>query len=387
MWAHAVLWVAFLFMSELSMFSISVAFVTDNESNAVMTLSEVNTVASAQMVSWKLLNLTGLSTFDVVIFDIDLMDVENVMRLKMLQSQSDFKGQTIFATDIGNRAAIAQTNALGAHHVIARPINNAQLISTIADIYNARKNMPGMADKQAGSACLAIADMMDTLTTSARKGAQLPLDQIYGSCENVFGVMADVDTKTWLKAVRVHSSYTHRHIMVTAGFSALFGVKFGITYNDIEQLTLGAILHDIGNLKIPATLIDKTGKLTTREKKILQQHPVKGYEMLERHGQFNPEILSIVRHHHELLDGSGYPDQLSGAQIPDIVRVMTIVDIFSSLIDAKVSKTSVEPKVAFEMLVDMGDKLDQDIVRGFEPVALDNHNHPFMKKIQGKVAA
>ena len=146
------------------------------------------------------------------------------------------------------------------------------------------------------------------------------------------------------------------------------------------------MLHDIGKLQIPAKILDKPGKLTKREVEIVREHPVKGAELLAKDGRFDDELIMVVRNHHELLDGTGYPDGLRGDEIPDIVRVMAVVDIFCSLIEARSNKASLTTDVAYKMLQNMGPKLDQTIIRGFEPIAYDNASHDIIKRIR-KTAA
>lgn len=365
----------------------SVAFITDNKTNAASIVRELSSLVSVNLLMWNFLELSSLDGFDILVIDVDLAKLENIERLKTLRKNLDIKSQTIFSADRGNRAVVAQTNALGANHVIARPINSAQLVSTIFDICNLETNQPKSAHKLAGDACLNIADTMDMLTLSARKGGKLPLEEMSKSCESVIQAVASANMQTWLQSVRAHSSFTYRHVMIVTGFAALFGVKFGMKRRDIDRLTLGALLHDVGKVKIPIKILDKPGKLNNREMKIIRQHPLKGFGMVEKDGRLSDEVASIVRHHHELLDGSGYPDKLKGAEIPDIVRVMTVVDIFSALVDTRSYKTSLPMNVAYDMLCEMGPKLDQDIVRGFEPIAFDDDRHVMLQKMKIQLAA
>ena len=228
--------------------------------------------------------------------------------------------------------------------------------------------------------------MMDSIVIAARSGAPLPLDDIHNNCENAIASMRNGNMKTWLNAVRSHSSYTYRHVMEVTGFAALFATRFNMAAEDANKLTLGAMLHDIGKLLIPAKILDKPGRLTKREARIVREHTVKGAELLKKDGRFDDELIMIVRNHHELLDGTGYPDGLRGAQIPDIVRIMTVVDIFCALIEARSYKVSLTVEMAYTMLRSMGPKLDQTIVRGFEPIAYDNASHDMVRKIR-KTAA
>jgi HD-GYP domain-containing protein (c-di-GMP phosphodiesterase class II) len=89
-----------------------------------------------------------------------------------------------------------------------------------------------------------------------------------------------------------------------------------------------------------------------------------------KQGGFPPEMLDVVLHHHELLDGSGYPDGLRGDQISDIVRLITIVDIHAALIEQRAYRLPFTHAKSFTIMEEMGDKLDQHLLQAFRPVAL-----------------
>ncbi len=95
---------------------------------------------------------------------------------------------------------------------------------------------------------------------------------------------------------------------------------------DSYRLTKAALLHDVGKTKIPLSILNKPGRLTDDEMAVMRTHAALGYDMLE-HGGFSRKCCMVVRSHHEMLDGSGYPDGLRAPEIPDLVRLVTICDI------------------------------------------------------------
>ena len=105
--------------------------------------------------------------------------------------------------------------------------------------------------------------------------------------------------------------------------------------DDQRRLARAALLHDVGKAFIPVTILDKPGALTPEEMEEMRQHPRRGYDALSAQGGFPPEMLDVVLHHHEFLDGTGYPNGLSGKQISDIVRVTTIMDIYAALVEKR----------------------------------------------------
>jgi HD-GYP domain-containing protein (c-di-GMP phosphodiesterase class II) len=95
-----------------------------------------------------------------------------------------------------------------------------------------------------------------------------------------------------------------------------------------------------------------------------------GYEALKEIPDISPEVLDGVRHHHEYLDGSGYPDGLTAPEISDMVRLLTISDIFAALIEQRPYRPPMSRQKAYEILSGMGDKLERPLVRAFKNVAL-----------------
>jgi len=322
----------------LNINTLTTAFIADDKLSALNVLAALNSDLSIELIVWEFVDDADLSAFDIVVIGLNLKQPTIASRLSQILKTSKFTGNLILAVDKSSRAEVAQAHALGAAHTIARK----------------------KAIEFASDTCLEIADMMDSMMFAARGGAPLPLDDIHNNCENVIASMRNGNMDTWLKAVRAHSSYTYRHVMVVTGFAALFGVRFNMAKDDVNKLTLGAMLHDIGKLQIPVKILDKPGKLTKREMKIVREHPVKGSELLVKDGRFDDELIMIVRNHHELLDGTGYPDGLRGEEIPDIVRVMTVVDIFCALIEARSYKASLSMDVAYKMLQSMGPKLQKN---------------------------
>ena len=101
----------------------------------------------------------------------------------------------------------------------------------------------------------------------------------------------------------------------------------------------------------------------------IRQHPRRGYDALAAQGGFPPEMLDVVLHHHEFLDGTGYPDGLRGDQISDIVRLTTIVDIYAALVEKRAYRLPFTHARAFAIMEEMGGKLDQQLLQAFRPVA------------------
>jgi putative nucleotidyltransferase with HDIG domain len=174
----------------------------------------------------------------------------------------------------------------------------------------------------------------------------------------------------WLETVRNHHEGTYQHCLLVAGVSADFGLTLGFGAQDMERLGLAAMLHDIGKANVPLAVLDKRGRLNNEERALIETHPVIGFDKLDDCPGISSEILDVVRHHHEYLDGSGYPDGLCGESISDLTRIVTISDIFSALIERRSYKPTMPREEAFKILSSMQGKLEMPLVSAFRKVAL-----------------
>jgi putative nucleotidyltransferase with HDIG domain len=182
--------------------------------------------------------------------------------------------------------------------------------------------------------------------------------------------IADDGLSTWLETVRSHHEGTYQHCLLVMGVAVDFGLSLGLAKMDLERLYSAAMFHDIGKARIPLAVLDKPGKLDPHERALIETHPAAGYDILKQTSCIFPEILDAVRHHHEYLDGSGYPDALCAASISDVVRILTISDIFAALIEDRRYKPPMPRDRAYEIICNMRGKLEAPLVVAFKEVAL-----------------
>ncbi|HVX78004.1 MAG TPA: HD domain-containing phosphohydrolase [Bradyrhizobium sp.] len=175
----------------------------------------------------------------------------------------------------------------------------------------------------------------------------------------------------WMETVRRHHGGTYRHSLLVTGFAVAFSQKLRMRAEDQQRIARAALLHDVGKSFIPLDILDKPGKLTAFEMEQIRKHPRYGYDLLTQQGGFADEILDAVLHHHEFLDGTGYPDRLQAAQIADLVRIITIADIFAALVEDRPYRQSLSPTKAFGIMQDMAGKLDVDLLNAFKLVVED----------------
>src|ERR1700728_1412093 len=131
-------------------------------------------------------------------------------------------------------------------------------------------------------------------------------------------------------AIDAKDHTTHDHLQRVQLYATEIGKDLGLPPQELEALTAAAVLHDIGKLAVPESIISKPGKLTRYEFEKMKVHPVVGAEILER-VEFPYPVVPIVRSHHEKWDGSGYPYGLRGEEIPIGARILSAVDCLDAL--------------------------------------------------------
>lgn len=154
-----------------------------------------------------------------------------------------------------------------------------------------------------------------------------------------------------LTDIRLHDNYTFGHSVNVAVLSAILGSLCNVSGDDLVNLIIGALLHDIGKLIIPQHILTKPGQLSEQEFYIIKMHPEAGRLKLQDLSTPSAEVLAtIAGQHHEHIDGRGYPDQLTGDQIHLFARIVAIADVFDALTSARSYKPAYRPHTAYRIM-------------------------------------
>lgn len=148
--------------------------------------------------------------------------------------------------------------------------------------------------------------------------------------------------------------------------SVLVADQIKMPNHKIIQLGIAALVHDIGMMKIPDSIVNKDGKLTERELQIMQTHPIHSYKIITKNLKFPEEIGRIVLHHHERWDGKGYPKQLSGKNIMVQSRILSVTDAFEAMVSVRSYRNSmIGYKAMRQLLNDNSRRFDSEILKVF----------------------
>lgn len=149
-------------------------------------------------------------------------------------------------------------------------------------------------------------------------------DLIYESIENNKGATFNV------AELMSSDLYTYNHSLNVAILSILTAKTMGESRERLKELGVGAILHDIGKVSIPDSILNKPSKLTDEERRIVETHPEKGYEMVQGNSGISAFTKAIILQHHERSDGSGYPEGIRGGSMHPFVKVVSLCDVFDA---------------------------------------------------------
>jgi putative nucleotidyltransferase with HDIG domain len=302
----------------------------------------------------------------VLMVDTDLRRAARVEQIKLLLQDLRCVSEKLFVVQNHRHHMVAQAFALGATAVVSRP---REIVSKLAQIEVAQRvaqadivnGSPGIANSAA-----ALASMFSAI----REGKPLMLSDAENATSEIINGIKQNGLGIWLDDVRRYHKGTFLHCLLVTGVAVGFALDIKFPNADVKRLGLAATLHDIGKAGIPLSILDKPGRLDPSEEEFMKRHPAIGCELLKDLPGISPEILDGVRHHHEYLDGSGYPDALTAPEISDLVRLLTISDIFAALIEPRPYRPAMPRQDAYNILCNMDGKLERSLVKAFRNVAL-----------------
>ena len=166
----------------------------------------------------------------------------------------------------------------------------------------------------------------------------------------VDSVVRNPDACVWLARLRNEDTYTFRHAAGACVWAVALGRQLGLPRLDLQRLALGALLFDVGKLRVPRELLVKRGRLTRGEFELLKSHVAFGMELLQNTGVLHRNVADMVQHHHERHGGHGYPAGLKGDAIPVMGRIAAIVDCYDAITSQRPYAVPISPSNAVKKL-------------------------------------
>ena len=349
-----------------------------SEQNAVLFVSESipskSNFSVANSLGAELVRIDEFSARNVehdptMVFDVDLSRIDNVRRLKTALVRRG-QGCRLFLVDPNSRVTSVHANVLGADVLQPRTASAADIGEAIRKHFGTARITLANAEviESINSGVAALDQSFRAMT----ENGELDTAGVLHASGRIADSMAGLGVEEWLATVKGYHIGTFQHCMLVTGVAAAFGSKTGMARRDVVRLTIAGLLHDIGKSAVPLEILDKPGALTDAETQLLRQHPVTGHAYLTAYSTIDAVTLGCVRHHHEFLDGSGYPDRLKGVEIDDLTRIITICDVYAALIERRSYKAPKSPAQAMTILNGMAEagKVETSLVRALGTIVL-----------------
>ena len=207
---------------------------------------------------------------------------------------------------------------------------------------------------------------------AVRGGGELASDQVRAAGRQLVEALCARLMDGVLGALGRHHDYTFAHSLRVATHLATFALATGMRREDAELLAQAGLLHDIGKAAVPVGILDKPGPLDSGEWQLVQRHPAIAADVLQRSPALPAALVRIAQRHHERLDGSGYPQGLSGSRIDEPSLLCAIADVHTALTDRRAYRHPLDEASAFTQMRAMaGTQLEPALFARYEAVMLD----------------
>lgn len=320
----------------------TILIVDDNEINRAVLVNifsssfGIEEAENGEVALGKILQAPG--KFCAVLLDVVMPVMDGMAVLEQLNAMGETKQIPVFLiTAETANTTLEKAYSLGVMDVIAKPIVPyivERRIQSVIELFRARKRLRSKVQAQ-----------RTELSQQARQIIELNVGMIEA-------LSTAIEFRSGESGDHVRRIYDITKLMLT---ETDFGT--GLSQETIEQISMAAIMHDVGKIAISDAILNKPGKLTKEEYTVMQTHTVQGAHLLDKipqmrnHAAF-PYAYDIARHHHERWDGKGYPDGLAGGEISIWAQVVSVADVYDALINHRVYKKAFAIDEAFRMIRD-----------------------------------
>lgn len=263
---------------------------------------------------------------DLILSDITMPEMDGFAFYEAVRSRQEWLAiPFIFLTARSERDDIFASKRMGVEDYLIKPFERQELVAAIR--------------------------------SRLERSQQLMLAQLQHAWEASLIMLAN--------AIELRDKYTRGHVERVMHYSLLIAGQLGWTTSQVKPLRFGAILHDIGKIYIRESILRKAGPLTPEEWDEMKRHPTIGADLV-RNVSYLAATIPIIQHHHERWDGNGYPNGLSGEDIPMGARIVTVADCYDAMTTMRVYHDASSPQAALnEILENSGSRYDPTVVEAF----------------------
>lgn len=311
---------------------------------------------------------TSVNWFDLIMLEVSLPDSSGFEALEAIRQNGQCaKSPVIFITRQSERRLVEAAIKSGAGDFIVKPFDAGVLLHKVSRWINsgAEEEWKKLKPNEEKVLRLTLATL-DKAFKAVNEGKELPYGDVRETCREILKVMEDGGIQNVLDSLKEHDSYSFVHSMRVGIYLAMFArTVFGFSPDEVQILTEGGIVHDVGKAKTPLKILNKPSSFDPEEWKEMKEHVAHTVEILKQTPDIPLPVIEIGWCHHEKLDGTGYPRGLKGVEVGTLARMSAIVDAYVSITDRRVYKPGFPPEKAFEMMRNPPGHLDQQLLREF----------------------
>ena len=198
--------------------------------------------------------------------------------------------------------------------------------------------------RRAAALCSASREAVASLHNEARMGRALDAEKCRPIVDEIASsVSRHAGALTSLARLKTHDDYTYMHSVAVCALMVSLARQLGLDEAEVREAGMAGLVHDMGKAMMPLAVLNKPGKLTEEEFGVIRNHPRLGHQLLAEGGAFSADVLDVCLHHHERLDGKGYPDGLAGDAISRIARMGAICDVYDAITSNRPYKVGWDP--------------------------------------------
>ena len=208
----------------------------------------------------------------------------------------------------------------------------------------------------------AVVSMFNELRMGKAINAESALqcvDEISASVERNQGALIS------LLRLKNKDDYTYMHSIAVSALMVVLAKELGLSETEVKQAGLAGLLHDVGKAAVPMDYLNKPGALTDEEFAIVRLHPERGYDLMKQAHIVDEVVLDVCLHHHEKMNGKGYPHQLQGDEISLFAKMGAVCDVYDAITSIRSYKASWEPSQSLQRMAQWSDHFDDTIFKAF----------------------
>ncbi len=227
-----------------------------------------------------------------------------------------------------------------------------------------------------------------SMFSEVRMGKAIEVENVVPLVDEINASMTR-NSSAFLSLIRLKNvdEYTYLHSVAVCTLMIALGKKLGMEEDELKQAGIAGLLHDVGKMAIPGKVLNKPGRLTDEEFMIVKAHPFEGWKMLKKVGTVSDQVLDVCLHHHERVDGTGYPDKISGDDLTLIARMGAVCDVYDAISSDRCYKKGWQPAESLTKMAEWKDgHFDEKVFHAFVKTIGIYPNDTLVKLNSGRLA-